>query len=75
LIPLQSSHLIDLLLGGQGEAEQAQIVRITPEAEEKLKDMIRNNNLQRIQSNYPPAPGSADYFTYTLFIVLDGNAP
>ena len=62
-----------IFLGGQGETEQAQIVRITPETEEKLMEMIRNSNLQRIQSNYPPAPGSADYFTYTLFIVLDGR--
>ena len=35
--------------------------------------MIRSSNLQRIQSNYPPTPGSADYFTYTLFVILDGR--
>ena len=34
--------------------------------------MIRTSNLQT-QSNYPPTPGSADYFTYILFIVLDGR--
>lgn len=35
--------------------------------------MIRNSNLQRTRSNYPPTPVSADYPTYTLFIVLDGR--
>jgi hypothetical protein len=29
-----------IFLGGQGETEQAQIVRITPETEEELKGMI-----------------------------------
>ena len=35
--------------------------------------MIRSSNLQRIQSSYPPTPGTADYFTYTLFVILDGR--
>jgi hypothetical protein len=53
-----------VFIDGLGETEQVQIVRITP--------LIRSSNLQRIQSNYPPTPGSADYFTYTLFVILDG---
>jgi hypothetical protein len=59
-----------VFLDGLSETEQAQIVRITPETESNLKNMIRSSNLQRIQSNYPPTPGSADYFTYTLFVIL-----
>lgn len=62
-----------VFLDGMGETEQAQIVRITPETENNLKNMIRSSELQRIQSNYPPTPGSADYFTYTLFVILDGR--
>jgi hypothetical protein len=62
-----------VFLDGLSETEQAQIVRITPETESNLKNMIRSSNLQRIQSNYPPTPGSADYFTYTLFVILDGR--
>ena len=58
-----------VFIDGLGETEQAQIVRITPETENNLKNMIRSSNLQRIQSNYPPIPGSADYFTYTLFVI------
>jgi hypothetical protein len=54
-----------VFIDGLGETEQVQIVRITP--------LIRSSNLQRIQSNYPPTPGSADYFTYTLFVILDGR--
>jgi hypothetical protein len=50
-----------VFLGGQGETEQAQIVRITPETEDMLKDMIRNNNLQKIQSNNPPTPWNAEF--------------
>ncbi|MGH9912504.1 MAG: hypothetical protein ACRD4W_08685 [Nitrososphaeraceae archaeon] len=53
------------------ETEQAQIVRITPETENNLKNMIRSSSLQRIQSNYPSTAGSADYFTYTLFVILN----
>ncbi|MPZ05786.1 MAG: hypothetical protein GEU26_05105 [Nitrososphaeraceae archaeon] len=60
-----------VLLDGLGETEQAQIVPITPETENNLKNIIRSSNLQRIQSNYPPTPGSADYFTYTFFVILD----
>jgi len=60
-------------IDGLGETEQVQIVRITPETENNLKNMIRSSNLQRIQSNYPPTPGSADYFAYTLFVILDGR--
>jgi hypothetical protein len=62
-----------VFLDGLSDTEQAQIVRITPETESNLKNMIRSSNLQRIQSNYPPTPGSADYFTYTLFVILDGR--
>jgi hypothetical protein len=62
-----------VFIDGMGETEQAQIVRITPETENNLKNMIRSSNLQRTQSDYPPIPGSADYFTYTLFVILDGR--
>ena len=62
-----------VILDGMGETEQAKIVRITPETENNLKNMFRSSELQRIQSNYPPTPGSADYFIYTLFVILDGR--
>ena len=63
-----------VFLNGLGETEQVQIVRITPETENNLKNMIRSSELQRILSNYPPTHGSADYFTYT-FVILDGRIP
>jgi hypothetical protein len=63
-----------IFVEGLGDVEQAQIVGITQGTEDGLKNLIRNNNLQRTQSNYPPTPGSADYFTYSLFVVLDGKA-
>jgi hypothetical protein len=62
-----------VFLNGLGETEQAQIVRITPETENNLTNMIRSSNLKRIQSNYPPTAGSADYFTYTLLVILNGR--
>jgi hypothetical protein len=62
-----------VFLNGLGETEQAQIVRITPETENNLKNMIRSSSLQRIQSNYLPTTGSADHFTYTLFVILNGR--
>ena len=62
-----------IFVEGMGDVEQAQIMGITQGTEDSLKNLIRNNNLQRTQSNYPQAPGSVDYFTYTLIVVLDGK--
>jgi len=55
-----------VFIDGLCETEQAQIVRITPETENNLKNMIRSSNLQRIQSNYPPTPGSADLYLHPI---------
>jgi hypothetical protein len=45
-----------IFVEGLGDVEQAQIVGITQGTEDGLKNLIRNNNLQRTQSNYPPTP-------------------
>jgi hypothetical protein len=49
-------------------------IRLLSESEQNgLSEAIENNGFFEADSEYPPEPGAADFFTYSLSVIMDGK--
>lgn len=50
------------------------VSELTENEEKELEDEIVADKVMDSEQNYPPKKGSADFFSFGLFIILDGRS-